>query len=71
MTAVALEATRIRVRQATLFAVALVVVVAMIAWWASVPYVVGVWHETLGTQEKPVTLVTKGTANVAFTFQSK
>lgn len=34
-------------------------------------YVIGVWHETLGTQEKPVTLPAKGTASVQFTFQPK
>lgn len=45
MTAVALEATRIRVRTSTLLAGAVVVVVTLVAWWASMPYVVGVWHD--------------------------
>lgn len=45
MTAVALEATRIRVRTSTLLAAAVVVVATLVAWWASVPYVVGVWHD--------------------------
>ena len=45
MTTVALEATRIRVRTSTLLAGTIVVVAALVAWWASVPYVVGVWHD--------------------------
>lgn len=45
MTAVALEATRIRVRTSTLLAAAVVVVATAVAWWAGVPYVVGVWHD--------------------------
>ncbi len=45
MTAVALEATRIRVRPSTLLAGAVVVVATLVAWWANVPYVVGVWHD--------------------------
>ena len=45
MTAVALEATRIRVRTSTLLAGAVVIVATLVAWWASVPYVVGVWHD--------------------------
>jgi hypothetical protein len=38
---------------------------------ANVPpgnYVIGVWHETLGTLEKPVTLAPRGRAAVEFTF---
>ena len=45
MTVVALEATPIRVRSATLLAGAVVVLASLVAWWASVPYVVGVWHD--------------------------
>jgi hypothetical protein len=45
MTAVALEATRIRVRGATILAGAVLVVATLVAWWASMPYVVGVWHD--------------------------
>ena len=45
MTAVALEATRVRVRAATLLGGLVVVAAAAVAWWASVPYVVGVWHD--------------------------
>lgn len=45
MTVVALEATHIRVRTSTLLAAAVLGVAALIAWWASVPYVVGVWHD--------------------------
>jgi hypothetical protein len=45
MTVVALEATRIRIRTSTLLAWAVVVVGTLVAWWASVPYVVGVWHD--------------------------
>lgn len=45
MTAVALEATRIRVRGATVLAGAVLVVATLVAWWASMPYVVGVWHD--------------------------
>ena len=45
MTSVALEATQLRVRGTTLLAAALVAVAALVAWWASVPYVVGVWHD--------------------------
>ena len=45
MTVVALEATHIRVRTSTLLAAAVLVVAALVAWWASVPYVVGVWHD--------------------------
>jgi hypothetical protein len=45
MTSVALEATRIRVRGATLLAGVVLVVGALVAWWAGMPYVVGVWHD--------------------------
>jgi hypothetical protein len=45
MTAVALEATRIRVRGVAVLAGAVLVVATLVAWWASVPYVVGVWHD--------------------------
>lgn len=45
MTVVALEATPVRVRSATLLAGAVVVLASLVAWWASVPYVVGVWHD--------------------------
>ena len=45
MTAVALEATPVRISGATLLAGAVVVVAAIVAWWAGVPYVVGVWHD--------------------------
>ena len=45
MTAVALEATRIRVRPATLLPGLVVVVAVLVAWWAGTPYVVGVWHD--------------------------
>ena len=45
MTAVALEATRMRFRTATLLPGLVVVVAALVAWWASMPYVVGVWHD--------------------------
>jgi hypothetical protein len=45
MTAVALEATRIRVRGATVLAGAVLIVATLVAWWASMPYVVGVWHD--------------------------
>lgn len=45
MTAVALEATRIRVRGAAILAGAVLVVATLVAWWASMPYVVGVWHD--------------------------
>ncbi|HET7188594.1 MAG TPA: hypothetical protein VFI52_10580 [Gemmatimonadaceae bacterium] len=45
MTAVALEATRIRVRTSTLLAGAVVVIATLVAWWANMPYVVGVWHD--------------------------
>jgi hypothetical protein len=45
MTVVALEATRVRVRSSTLLAGGIVVLAAVVAWWASVPYVVGVWHD--------------------------
>jgi hypothetical protein len=45
MTAVALQATRIRVRGATVLAGAVLVVATLVAWWASMPYVVGVWHD--------------------------
>jgi len=45
MTAVALEATRVRIRTATLLPGAVVVVAALVAWWAGMPYVVGVWHD--------------------------
>ena len=31
-------------------------------------YVVGVWHEKLGTKELPVKLEAKGTAKLAFTY---
>jgi hypothetical protein len=45
MTAVALEATRVRVSATAMLAAAVVAVAALVAWWASVPYVVGVWHD--------------------------
>jgi hypothetical protein len=45
MTAVALEATRIRVRGATVLAGAVLIVATLVAWWAGMPYVVGVWHD--------------------------
>jgi hypothetical protein len=45
MTAVALESVKVRVSATATFAAAVVVVAALVAWWASVPYVVGVWHD--------------------------
>lgn len=45
MTAVALEATRIRVRGAAVLAGGVLLVATLVAWWASMPYVVGVWHD--------------------------
>ena len=45
MTAVALEATRIRVRGATGLAGAVLIGATLVAWWAGMPYVVGVWHD--------------------------
>jgi hypothetical protein len=45
MATVALEATRIRVRPATLLPGLAVVVAGLVAWWAGMPYVVGVWHD--------------------------
>lgn len=45
MTAVALEATLVRIRGATLLPGLVVVVAVLVAWWASMPYVVGVWHD--------------------------
>jgi plastocyanin len=32
-------------------------------------YTIGVWHETLGTQEQPVTLTAKGEVAIGFTYQ--
>ena len=45
MTAVALEDAGVRVRTGALLMVMVAVVPMLVAWWASVPYVVGVWHD--------------------------
>ena len=45
MTAAALEHTGVRVRTGALLLVMVAVVPMLVAWWASVPYVVGVWHD--------------------------
>ena len=45
MTAVTIEASRVRVTASAVLAGAVIVVAALVAWWASVPYVVGVWHD--------------------------
>ena len=45
MTSVAVETVRVRVSTAAILAAAVVVVAALVSWWASVPYVVGVWHD--------------------------
>ncbi|MEO7856760.1 MAG: hypothetical protein ABIU76_07085, partial [Gemmatimonadaceae bacterium] len=45
MTAVALEDAVVRVRTRALLIVMVAVVPMLVAWWASVPYVVGVWHD--------------------------
>ena len=45
MTAVALEEAAVRVRTGALLMVMVAVVPMLVAWWASVPYVVGVWHD--------------------------
>lgn len=34
-------------------------------------YVIGVWHETLGSQEQPVALTPRGEAAISFTYQGK
>jgi len=34
-------------------------------------YVIGVWHESLGTQEQPVVLPPQGELSVSFTYQGK
>lgn len=45
MTSIALEASGVRVRTGALLMVMVAVVPVLVAWWASVPYVVGVWHD--------------------------
>lgn len=45
MTAVALEGTPARARTAWLIPGLLMLVVGVVGWWASVPYVVGVFHD--------------------------
>jgi hypothetical protein len=45
MTVVALEATHERRNATALLAGAVVVAAALVAWWAGMPYVVGVWHD--------------------------
>ena len=45
MTAISLELPQVRVSTAAMLAGAVAVMAALVAWWASVPYVVGVWHD--------------------------
>jgi hypothetical protein len=45
MTVAVLEATRARVRGAALLPGLVVVAATLVAWWAGMPYVVGVWHD--------------------------
>jgi hypothetical protein len=45
MTAIALEGTRTRPRHAWLVPAAVVTIVLVVAWWASAPYLVGVFHD--------------------------